>query len=233
MKSLKEAFLPHHNPLASIPRKTLLLWVIVVLSLLLVLKALFSIWTEYNAGILSLCLTFIITTFALKKHGISWADMGLKRPASFKKTFYILLLLIVVTLATALLSVFIAKAFFVKPEESARFAGLAGNLPLTLWYILLGWVVGGFIEELIYRAFLISAIQRILGDSTVATLIAILIPGIIWAARHIYFKGAYGAVFMFFSSLVFGLFYIMSKRNLWPNIILHGFINTFGFIGRY
>ena len=159
--------------------------------------------------------------------------MGLREPESFKKTLYTFIILTIATLATALLSVYIAKKFFIKPEESTRFIELQGNLILTLWWILIGWLVGGLVEELMYRALLITALQRVLGDTWFATTVAILIPGLIWAARHIYFKGAYGAVFMFFSSIIFGLCYILSKRNLWPNVFLHGLINSLGFINRY
>jgi len=229
----KEIFLPENNPLYSVPKKKLLVRVMAVLSLLFVLKVIFSMWTDSYAGILSLLITFIMTTVLMKQRGIAWSDLGFKKPESFKKTILIFILMVIDLLATALLSVYIAKKFFVKPDEATRFIGLEGNLLLTLWWVLVGWVVGGFIEELMYRAFLISAIQRILGDNWYATLFAIVIPGFIWAARHVYFKGAYGAVFMFFSSIVFGIFYIMSKRNLWPNIFLHGLINTFGFVGRY
>ncbi len=232
MRYFQNLLSPEHNPLAVVDKKILVRSVVFVLCLLISLKAVFSLWTDSYAGILSLLITFGLTSYLLKRWGVTWNQLGIKRPESLKKTFFWFVLLTIVTLATALLSVYIAKKFFVKPEESSRFIELQGNVALTLWWVLLGWVVGGFIEELMYRAFLISAIQRILGDHLVATIIAILIPGLIWAVRHIYFKGAYGAVFMFFSSIVFGLFYILSKRNLWPNIFLHGIINSFGFLNR-
>ncbi|MFC3093746.1 CPBP family intramembrane metalloprotease [Alteromonas sediminis] len=221
------------NPFSQISKKRILLTVLLSVVLLTALKSMFSIWTEFNAGILSLLITFGVISILMKKWEVSWNELGLRSPRSYKSFFLSLTLLTMATIAVALLSVFIAKHFFVKPDESLRFAHLAGNLPVTLWYIMLGWLVGGLVEELVYRAFFITALQRILGPHWIATAIAIVIPGLFWAARHVYFKGAYGAVFMFFSSLVFGACYVLSKRCLWPNVVLHGLINTFGFINRY
>ena len=214
-------------------KKELIAWLGFTFISLIALRLLFDIWTDKYAGILSLSGTLIIISVVLSRWGITWCELGLKRPKSIGMTLLQLLGMIVVTFCVALVAVFIAKQFFIKPEESSRFVGIAGNLPLTLWWILLSWLIGGFAEEMLYRAFLISGLHRILGEGKMAIVFALLIPGIFWAIRHIYFRGAYGAVFVFLISIVFGCFYILTKRNLWPNIILHGSMDTFGFINRY
>ncbi len=128
----------------------------------------------------------------------------------------------------------VAELFFEKlPKSTDRFGNLKDNLPLTIFWVANGIVVAGFGEELIYRGYLINAIERLLGNGALTKALAISLPAMLWAARHYYFSGAYGSIIVLFTGVLFGVFYIFIGRNLWPLIIAHSIIDCLAFVGRY
>lgn len=90
---------------------------------------------------------------------------------------------------------------------------------------------GGFTEEII-RAYLISRIVELLGDTRVGLLGAVLGSSLFYALNHEY-QGLAGAIGAVVTCIGFGLLYLFSKRNLWSNVICHGLNDSVGFIAIY
>jgi uncharacterized protein len=92
--------------------------------------------------------------------------------------------------------------------------------------------VGGFIEELLVRGFLLNRIEAVFGGGRGATLIAVLAQAALFGALHLY-QGSFGFVFAALFASIYGVAYILFGRNLWPLILVHGIWNSAAIWGAY
>ena len=148
------------------------------------------------------------------------ADIGLKRPQSWPRTFVIGVSLAVISF-TAIYSS--EKAGF--HRELSRFAALQGNLRLTLiavFYVLIG---AGFYEEFMFRGFLMQSLAMFFGGSRAAWWVASVIQALLFGALHAY-QNPLGMLITGTLGFLLGLLVILSGRNLWAAIIAHGLFDA-------
>jgi membrane protease YdiL (CAAX protease family) len=88
-------------------------------------------------------------------------------------------------------------------------------------------VIGGFLEEMLFRGYLQKRIRIVLGRSPVAVVTAILLPALAFGLAHSY-QGAAGMISTGLMGALFGIAFVWSAENLWLPILLHGFSNTVG-----
>lgn len=216
----------------AIHKNKLLSTVLILVFLLSASKYVFHQFVWQVSGPLSLALGFVFVTYYLKKQGLKWSDLGFKWENGLKIMLWFIVSLVlsafVIMLANELASYFFEKP----PRANERFGDLAGNLPLTLVWVLTGILVGGFGEELIYRGFLINALERII-DKKYGAFLAIILPALFWALRHYYYAHGHGSIMVFIVGLFFGTLYVLNGRNLIPGIILHSLFDTISFLARY
>lgn len=219
------------NPYADENKKQLLTQVITVFILLIVMRYIFSLIAWKFAGPISLFFGLAAVFYYNKKNNISWQQIGFKKqPLKTILWFFATLIvgLIVIVLASKLADVFFEKT----PRENIRFGNLEGNLGLTLFWIGLGIVTGGFCEEIVYRGFFVNSIEKLVNKRR-GVAIAIFLPALFWALRHYYFSGGHGSIVVFCIGLLFGIIYIINGRNIWPIIIVHALLDTTSFVMRY
>ncbi|PKK81983.1 MAG: hypothetical protein CVT49_16000 [candidate division Zixibacteria bacterium HGW-Zixibacteria-1] len=100
-----------------------------------------------------------------------------------------------------------------------------GDFPRYLVWLGIGWVIGGFLEELSFRGYMITRIRFLLGGNAVGTTVAVLASSIPFGIAHMYQDWA-GALSAGVMGLCFALLFIRSHYNLWLPILVHGFANT-------
>ena len=103
---------------------------------------------------------------------------------------------------------------------------------LVLW-IGIGWVIGGFTEELLFRGFLFNKCEMALKGLPGAVLIAILIQSVLFGQQHFYYQGLGDALATFTIAVIANLLYLFGRRNLWALILSHGSANTLGMTMLY
>jgi len=99
----------------------------------------------------------------------------------------------------------------------------------VLGWIGVGWVHGGFLEELLNRGFLLARLEALFGQRKWSTVLAVLLLVAFFGLGHAY-QGVGGMVSSGFSALVFFGVYFWSKRNLWAAILAHGCYDTVGWL---
>ena len=112
-----------------------------------------------------------------------------------------------------------------------HFAPLKGNLPMLLYLAPVSWLFGGFGEEFVGRGYMMTRIAQVLGEGRGAWIAALLLQGVPFAFGHLY-QGPVGMVGIWFAALFYGLAFLWG-RNLWPAIIAHALLDTFGFAAMY
>ena len=165
-----------------------------LLSLKWILLQYTTMWTF--AGPISLLAAFAVATWRLKINNESWVSLGLFKISSYLNLTLWIIGAFVVTLFIGNLGGALANALISSPGEinnqfnvvlQNRFSNLEGNLSVYIYWLVISWVIGGFIEELLFRGFLILRFEKVLSKLPFATAIAILIQALIFGQQHMYY----------------------------------------------
>lgn len=163
----------------------------------------------------------------IRLRGETLADIGLKRPASWIRTFAI-----AIGLATI---VFIAmyaseKAGF--RRDLSKFNAVQGNLALTILAVFYALIGAGFYEEFMFRGFLMQGLAMLFGASRSAWIVACILQGALFGAAHAY-QNPLGIAITGALGVLMGVIVLASGRNLWIVIIGHGLFDASRFVLFY
>ncbi len=117
----------------------------------------------------------------IRLRGETLADIGLKRPASWMRTFMIGIGLAAIVFIAMYLS---EKAGF--RRDLSKFKDVQGNLELALFGVLYAFIGAGFYEEFMFRGFLMQGLAMLFGASRGAWIVACLVQGALFGAAHAY-----------------------------------------------
>jgi membrane protease YdiL (CAAX protease family) len=184
---------------------------------------------------LGLALSLAAVWVASRMRGVSWGEFGLTRQKSWVRT--------------VLMSLGVALAFFVGivmlvnpliraipnigPRDMSRFDHLRGNLPNLIINLVAMWFTAGFVEEFLWRGYLMTRLVDLLGKQTkLAWVIALVGSAVIFGLGHPY-QDLAGMVRVGAAGLLLGVAFLTVGRNLWPLMIAHALIDTLDFVGHY
>jgi membrane protease YdiL (CAAX protease family) len=185
----------------------------------------------------SIAYAFTLVLFSLFLRQMGLRGIGLSQPKSWKKVVF---LGIGVGVGLQLLSLYVIEPILAKltgqlPDLS-QFSSLKGNIQFLLMWLGISWTVAAFGEEIVYRGYLMNRVTDLLGKTKCAWLVSLCLSAFLFGLIH-YYQGAAGMISTGISGLVFGLLYLVTKRNLWAAILAHGAYDTAGFLliflGKY
>lgn len=114
-------------------------------------------------------------------------------------------------------------------EETRQSFKKMGFMPATatqfLNFIFLA-VAAGFCEEVIYRGFMITYLQNLLGTGLAATTAILVLPAVAFGFGHFY-QGGKAVLKIILMAILFGFFYLRTN-TLWPLMLLHTAIDIVG-----
>lgn len=87
-------------------------------------------------------------------------------------------------------------------------------------------VCAGVGEEIVYRGFMITYLQELLGAGFWPTVATLAVPALSFGLAHVY-QGAHAVLKIVAMALLFGFFF-MRTGSLWPLILLHTAIDAVG-----
>ncbi len=196
-------------------------------------------WWSYQilpnfSGPITATLVVLLCTFLLRKNSTKWTDFGLSKVERPIKLLWQVPLVMVLTIAAGILANLLFSSLFeIQSISQSRFEELEGNLPLFLMWSTIGWIVGGFMEEMIFRGFLLGHFEKLFIGHNWAIIAAVCLQAFLFGVIHFYNRGIVGGLTIFVVGLVLGLLYIKLGRNLWPLILAHGIIDTLSFLEDY
>ncbi|MCF6358040.1 MAG: hypothetical protein L3J54_09570 [Draconibacterium sp.] len=125
--------------------------------------------------------TLLVAIWRMKVRGVSWKDLGLRKPENFGKTIGISAII----LATVIISIITFEIlkdhlpFSLASDNSSesavsKFGNLRGNWVHFLLIIPFIWVES-MLEELLDRGFLMNWIERLFSKTSFATVIAVVL----------------------------------------------------------
>jgi membrane protease YdiL (CAAX protease family) len=163
----------------------------------------------------------------IRLRGETLADIGLKRPASWMRTFMIGIGFAAIIFIAMYLS---EKAGF--RRDLSKFKDVQGNLELALFGVFYAFIGAGFYEEFMFRGFLMQGLAMFFGASRSAWIVACLLQGALFGIAHAYQKPL-GIAITGTLGILMGLIVLASGRNLWPVIIGHGLFDASRFVLFY
>ncbi len=182
--------------------------------------------------IIGLFVLGIYTLMAYTMGEVSKAELGLGKPSSWLLTVLYALGGLVAALAYSPLADRLASRLYPKPPTLDVFGSIQNSwLNLTIG-IIIAWLLGGVLEELIARGIVLMSLSGWLSNyvgTPLATGIAILAAALGAGAMHLY-QGQRGMTIIAQISLIFGVVFVISGYNLWAVMICHGLYDTIAFI---
>jgi len=176
----------------------------------------------------------VAAAFFLWWRGPGWRAIGLRRPLQPSR---VLALSAAVGVGyqffgTFVLEPLIARATSGSLPDVSAFRSIVGNEAVLAFWLAVSWTLAAFMEELVYRGWLLTRLAELTGFSRAGWIAALLVTSAFFGAIHLY-QGISGIVATGLSGLVFGSLYLATGRNLWAAILAHGFLDTAGFVMMY
>lgn len=189
------------------------------------------------AGLILFIIPFMVVWVFVRSLNETWAHYGLAfRYRSIQSVSVLVVKTAVVVAATfvAMRYIFgpLARRFMTQPPDFSELMSLPGNLPGLLIALIVVWITAAFLEELLFRGFLLRNLEIIFGAGLKGKVIAILGSGILFGLMHIH-QGFSGVIMTGGAGIVMGVLFYLLGRNLWPLILGHGAFNSYQLIKVY
>jgi membrane protease YdiL (CAAX protease family) len=159
-------------------------------------------------------------------------ELGLGTPASWLLTVLLAGAWLALMLAYSPLADRIATRLVARPPTLGVFRALRQSRARLVAGIVVAWILGGFVEELVFRGVVLQSVRRLttawLGVP-VATGVAVGVAALGAGLVHLY-QGLRAALIVTQLSVLFGLLFVVSGYDLWAVILCHGLYDTVAFI---
>lgn len=197
---------------------------------LLVIVAFLALELKDFPGIL---LVFPLVWISLWLRKLGWKGVGLRRPPNWLRT---VALGVLTGIMAQLLAVWLIDPLLVQltgqPFDLSDFRRIPGNAPNLLAYIVIGWLLGAFLEEMVYRGYMINRFVDLFRSKRLGSVVGVMVGSLLFAIGHLNL-GIASVLETFLFSLLYSALYLAAVKNLWLPIISHGIYNTTFFVLVY
>jgi membrane protease YdiL (CAAX protease family) len=179
-----------------------------------------------NASLLLLLIGWL--SLWLRRSG--WKNIGMSRPLNWQNT---ILAGIGIGILYQLFSISVLVPVLHRLTNASldlsSFEALRGNVTQLALWLVVAWTFAAFGEEMAYRGYFLNRIADLFGRTNFGWGSGIVISSVFFGLVHRY-QGINGVIETFIFGGVMACLYTISKRNLWLPIIVHGVIDTVGFL---
>lgn len=164
-----------------------------------------------------------------------WAtpeQLGLGVPKSWIWTIALGLVWTGLMLAVSPLADRLATWLCAAPPDLGAFRSLQESKAKLIAGIVVAWILGGFLEELVFRGIVLNAVRAglaRLGLGAFGTAASVLVAASGAGVAHLY-QGRRAAIIITQLSALFGTLFVAAGENLWPVVLCHGLYDTIAFI---
>jgi membrane protease YdiL (CAAX protease family) len=176
---------------------------------------------------------FLLGWASLRLRGLRWKDVGFAQPRSWRNA---LVIGVAAGLAIEGFELFVSQPLLArwigKMPDLSDFASLVGNWKLTLFFIVLLWVLGALGEEIVYRGYLMNRVAALFRNGRIAWIVSLIAISFAFGCAHVD-QGATGMVENIWDGLLLGALYLACGRNLVDPVVAHAVTDTVDFILIY
>jgi len=169
---------------------------------------------------------FVLATVLLRRRGERWRSMGFARPHAWRRVASLVFAgyLGVIGL-NGLLVLLVFPRLGVAPPAFGALGVLKGDPWVYVSWLLLAWSSAALGEELQFRGFLWSRLERLFGGGRAAAWLTLILQAGLFGLGHAY-QGLGGVLATMCAGLVLGAVFLAGRRNLVACMVLHGLIDT-------
>ena len=170
--------------------------------------------------------TLIIIGYLAFSQPEGWSTFGFQAQNNWYAT--VLLGFIIGTILAIVALGFIeplAERMTGQPHDISVVENIRDNFAALVQWLLIVWILVGFIEEIMYRGYLMTAFIDIFGASSLVITASLFFSSLVFGLSH-YYQGPSGAISATVVGFIIGLVFVFSELNLWLAILIHGFIDT-------
>lgn len=176
---------------------------------------------------------FVIGLISFHLRDRSWMAMGLRRPASWRRTLLIAVVAAFLRIAISAIIIDPVTAHFRPPAKApGGMNEISGHAWVALRWLGLVWTFAACGEEIGYRGYLLNRAADAAGGTKLAYWIGVVAVAVLFGYGH-YYKGPAGIIDSGMAGLILGAAYLLSGRNLWACILAHGLIDTVGVVAVF
>lgn len=173
-----------------------------------------------------LALVIIGVVLWLRRSGLH--SIGFICPVSWMKTLALGLILgTLFQLASLVLLDPLIEYITNTPTDLSEFESMRGNAGVLLNWLLVVWILVVFVEEIVFRGFLMTELKKLLGEAPTQLYMNLILTSALFGLAH-WYQGPSGVLSTGIIGLVLGGIFIRSGFTLWLPIFVHGFIDTLG-----
>jgi membrane protease YdiL (CAAX protease family) len=114
------------------------------------------------------------------------------------------------------------------PPGLPEIFNMKGNVSKLTIGLILSWTTAAFLEEIVFRGYLINRFIDLIGETLLTKIIIVLLTGIAFGFVHSY-QGLNGAISAGFIGVFQAIVYFINNKKLTIPIIAHGTYDTIGF----
>ncbi len=171
-------------------------------------------------------LLFVLATVLLRRRGEWWRSVGLAWPQSWRRVAGLVVAGYVGVIGlNGLLVLLVFPHLGVDRPAFDALGALQGHPWVYVSWLLLAWSSAALGEELQFRGFLWSRLERLLGGGRAAAGTTLVLQAGLFGLGHIY-QGLGGVLATACAGLVLGAVFLAGRRNLAACMVLHGLIDT-------
>jgi CAAX protease family protein len=169
--------------------------------------------------------TLSILSLVLYWRGETWQQLGLRRPHDWMK----FVRHVATGMLVMLVAAYLIRNLIIWPLDlQSRLGGLAavqGNRSALVG--LIGYVIlaVGVNEELLFRGFFQTRVERLFGRWSLAGVVSAVIAGVVFGLVH-GLQGSANVVYAGLLGIGLGIIYIRADRNLWVVVALHSLFDV-------
>lgn len=176
---------------------------------------------EDSTGVLAVLAATLTVLVLVGVRAQSLAHLGFRRPDRWRTVpFWVLGILLAFIAGQTLLPVLISRFVELPTPDLSRYDSVYRNLPAALLMLVALPLTASIPEEIIYRGFLMDRIQQIFGRGPRGTVLAVIVPALLFASAHFQW-GVGGMVMTAIMGIVWGTAFVLCGRNLWIVILAH------------
>lgn len=159
-------------------------------------------------------------------------ELGLSPDVSWPQKIALIVGWLAVMLAYSPVADRIATRVFAAPPTLGAFRALQESRAKLIAGIVVAWILGGFLEELVFRGIVLKAVEALAWGwvaGPAGIMIAICVAAAGAGVMHLY-QGPRAAIIITQLSILFGVLFVISGYNLWAVVLCHGMYDTIAFI---
>jgi len=174
--------------------------------------------------------SYALAAFAFGE--VTAMDLGLGRTNSWLPAMGLALVWLGLMILYTPIADGLAARWFDKPPTLETFHGLQQSKGKLIAGIAVAWVLGGILEELIFRGIVLQSVESALTawlSVPMAAAVAVCTAAFGAGLIHLY-QGPRAAVAITQLSVLFGVLLVLSGHNLWAVMVCHGLYDTIAFV---